>query len=95
MKFSVSEDYTLGIIDVLDYKKSIENWDFINLFPLTLGVAGKGSFYHPFLLNFSDPLFNGLELCLHEILGRDIYGPYEGDLENLEVSKSNLELSND
>jgi len=85
MKFSHSEDYSLGIIDVLDYKKSIENWDFKDLFPVNLGIAGKGSFYHPFHLNFPDPLMNGLDICFHEILGRDIYGT---DIQNADVENS-------
>ena len=77
MKFSVSQDYTLGFIDVLDYNKSIENWDFIDIFPINLAFAGKGSFYHPYYLNYADPLLDGLEICFREILEKDLYGENE------------------
>jgi hypothetical protein len=92
MKFSCSKDFSLGIVDVLNYKRTIEKWDFKDLFPLALGIAGKGSFYHPFHLVFSDPLIEGIEICFHEILGRGIYGSEEDQDADLDNSISNPQI---
>lgn len=41
-----STDYSIGIIDIVDYSKDILNYDKLNYhFPLNFILVGEGSFY--------------------------------------------------
>lgn len=71
IKLSTSRDYMLGSVEILDYKKDFDDWDCKDLFPFTLALGGRGSFYHPLYLSLSDPLIAGIQMTFQEVFNCD------------------------
>lgn len=66
LKFSSTPDHTLGFIDILNYNKSLEEWSSLK-FPVSLILAGEGSFLFPLYLNLNDPYIKTLCSSINEI----------------------------
>jgi hypothetical protein len=50
LRFTSTEDYTIGYIDFLDTKKTKDTYEGPSL-PVTLLIGGTGTFSKPFVLN--------------------------------------------
>ncbi len=90
MKLSTSQNFMLGSVEVLDYKKDFDEWDARDLFPVSLALGGRASFYHPLQINLADPLVSGLQLNFHEVFSAADY--QQDHLEiNLDRDEESLE----
>ena len=90
MKLSTSQNFMLGSVEVLDYKRDFDEWDARDLFPVSLALGGRASFYHPLQINLSDPLVSGLQLNFHEVFSAADY--QQDHLEiNLDRDEESLE----
>ena len=65
MRFTSSDDYTLGYLDFLDIKRNKDSFDKPPL-PMTILVAGTGQFSKPFHINRHDPLIRSISIYLED-----------------------------
>jgi len=81
----------LGSVEVLDYKKSFDEWDHKDIFPVSLTLGGRGSFYHPLQLNLADPIVTGMQLTFNEVFKNDYFhDEFEINLNKDEDSQGNF-----
>lgn len=59
LRFTSSDDYTLGYVDFLDTRRTKDSFDRPPL-PMTILVSGTGSFTKPFQVNRQDPLVRSI-----------------------------------
>jgi len=59
LRFTSSDDFTLGYVDFLDTKRTRDTYDKPPL-PMTILVSGTGSFAKPFHINRHDPLIRSI-----------------------------------
>jgi len=91
MKLSTTKNFMLGSVEVLDYKKSFDEWDHKDLFPVTIALGGRGSFYHPLQLNLADPIVAGMQLTFNEVFKNDYFhDEFEINLNREEESQGNF-----
>ena len=69
LRFTASDDYTLGYLDFLDTNRSKESFDRPPL-PMTIMVAGTGHFSKPFHINRHDPLIRSVSIYLEDAIVR-------------------------
>lgn len=67
LRFTASDDYTLGYVDFLDLRRTKDVFDKTPL-PLTVMVAGDGSFSKPFQINRQDPLVRSMNQYCDDIV---------------------------
>eukprot|EP00916_Digyalum_oweni_P019677 GHVL01032837.1.p1 GENE.GHVL01032837.1~~GHVL01032837.1.p1 ORF type:complete len:703 (+),score=95.23 GHVL01032837.1:315-2423(+) len=60
MKFGCDAFCTTGYLDILDYDRTLYNWDCKPALPMVLKAAGDGSFCNFFHLDMNDPLVASL-----------------------------------
>ncbi len=65
LRFTASDDYTLGYLDFLDTKRSMDSFEKPPL-PMSILVAGTGSFAKPFHINRHDPLIRSVSLYFED-----------------------------
>lgn len=65
MRFTASDDYTLGYIDFLDTKRTRDSFQKPPL-PMTILVGGTGSFAKPFHITRHDPLIKAVNYCIDD-----------------------------
>ncbi|KAM3143533.1 hypothetical protein pb186bvf_004295 [Paramecium bursaria] len=66
-KFSHSQDYTLGYIDVLNYNQDALSWSNATTFPVSLVLSGQGTFMFPLFIDKKDPIITLLWLTLDKL----------------------------
>ena len=66
VKFTCSSDQTLCYFDFVNYNQSILNWQNQTKFPLSLVLAGEGTFLYPLHLDFEDPQYKSLFFSINK-----------------------------
>jgi hypothetical protein len=72
LRFTASDDCTLGYLDFLDIKRQKESFERPPL-PMTIMVAGTGHFSKPFHINRHDPLIRSISIYLEDAVVRNIF----------------------
>lgn len=65
LRFTASDDCSLGYLDFLDTKRSKETFDRPPI-PMTIMVAGTGHFSKPFQINRHDPLIRSISIYVED-----------------------------
>jgi hypothetical protein len=65
LRFTASDDCSLGYLDFLDTKRSKETFDRPPI-PMTILVAGTGHFSKPFQINRHDPLIRSISIYVED-----------------------------